>query len=285
MRARASSGWPHRPIGEHANEPRRSGLDRVWDSPMRMAAALLSCVAGLVLAGPLAAQEITDAEYARPTAEYPHGVLGDDLEWKELMVTVTRTSGKEGGLFSGYRSLTYRIEAPDGFVFEDLAPRLWDVTGDGSPEVVIVQSHEDLGARLLIVGLVDGVPDYIAGTGHIGTRFRWLAPVGAADLDGDGTIEIAFVDRPHLARILRVWRYTADGFSQVARMDGISNHRIGEDFISGGVRDCGDGPELVVADADWAWVLAARLTDTAFTARRVAPFEGPRTFEAALACR
>ena len=68
-------------------------------------------------------------------------------------------------------------------------------------------------------------------------------------------------------------------------MDGISNHRIGEDFISGGVRECGDGPELVVADAEWAWVLAARLTGTAFTARRIAPFEGQGTFEAALACR
>jgi hypothetical protein len=46
----------------------------------------------------------------------------------------------------------------------------------------------------------------LAATPHIGSANRWLAPIGAADLDGDGRVEIAYVDRPHLARTLRIWR-------------------------------------------------------------------------------
>ena len=37
--------------------------------------------------------------------------------------------------------------------------------------------------------------------------FTLLAPLGAADLDGDGKIELAYIDRPHLAKILRIWRF------------------------------------------------------------------------------
>jgi hypothetical protein len=54
-------------------------------------------------------------------------------------------------------------------------------------------------------------PVPLASTPWIGQRFRWLAPVAAADLDGDGAMELAYVDRPHLARTLRVWRIAFDG--------------------------------------------------------------------------
>ena len=129
-----------------------------------------------------------------------------------------------------------------------------------------------------------GTPEYIAGTGHIGTRFRWLAPVGAADLDGDGYIEIAFVDRPHLAKTLRIWRYSDTDFGPVATLGGVSNHRIGEDYITGGVRDCGAGPEVIVVDGAWRDIVAVRLTADEITGTRIAPFEGRSSVDAQLAC-
>jgi hypothetical protein len=42
---------------------------------------------------------------------------------------------------------------------------------------------------------------------------------------------------------------------ETARLAGLTNHRIGDDFISGGVRDCGAGPELILASRDWTRVI------------------------------
>ncbi len=248
---------------------------------MRLGALL---AVGLALVGPAQAREILGAEYTSPTSAYPHGVLGDDEEWAAVRVTVGRETGTEGGFFQGSFSLTYRIDAPEDMVFEDVAPRLWDITGDGSPEVVVVVSHQNYGAQLAVIDLVDGELTWIAATPMIGTRFRWLAPIGAADLDGDGHIEIAYIDRPHLAKTLRVWRYTPDEFAEIATLQGLTNHRIGEDFITGGIRECGSGPELITADAGWRNIMATRLTSTTITATPVAPFEGPASVERVLAC-
>ena len=242
-------------------------------------------VALMSAAEPGGAQTITEATFEGPTAAYPHGVLGDDLEWSELHVKITRTAGSARSIFSGSTSLTYRVTPPPGSVFEDLAPRLWDITGDGAPEVVVVESDRDLGARLAVIGVLDGRPNYVAATPHIGTRYRWLAPVAAADFDVDGHVEVAFVDRPHLAKTLRVWRYTGEAFFEIARMNGLTNHRIGEDAITGGLRDCGTGPEMIVMDADWTWIMAARLTGNRFAATRIAPFRGQASVDDAMECR
>lgn len=258
--------------------PRRSA--RPWPGIIR-GAALAS---GLWLTVSAAtAQTISHAEYSGPTGTYPHGVLGDDQEWSAVEITVRRQRGDSGSLISGHVSLTYRIDALPDTVFEDIAPRLWDVTGDGNPEVVAVESHKSYGARLLVIGLKDGRLDYLAATPNIGTRFRWLAPVGAADLDGDGHVEIAFVDRPHLAKTLRIWRFKDGALTEIAALPGLSNHRIGEDFITGGLRDCGAGPELIVASDDWRRVVAVAY-DQGWTTRDLSVFAGQHSVKAALNC-
>jgi hypothetical protein len=169
-------------------------------------------------------------------------------------------------------------------VYEDIAPRLWDVTGDGSPEVVAILSHQSLGARLAVFGWVDGALQEIARTPHIGTRFRWLAPVAAADFDGDGHVEIAYVDRPHLAKTLRIWRYTPESFREIASLQGVTNHRIGEEFITGGLRDCGEGPEMILADAGWRNVMSVRASGVGYASTVLRPFNGPSSVAAAMAC-
>ncbi len=233
---------------------------------MRALALALLC-----LGSAASAQTIASARYSGPTDRYAHGVLGDEIEYTQLDVTL-----------SDGRVLSAQYEAT--LVFEDVAPRLWDITGDGLPEVVTVEAHENQGARLVIWGLEDGHLRQIARTPFIGTRFRWLAPVGAADMDGDGHIEVAYVDRPHLAKTLRVWRYTPDGFSEVATLTGLSNHRIGEDYITGGLRDCGQGVEMILADAGWRAIMSVALGPEGLVATPITRFDGRASVETQLGC-
>lgn len=237
----------------------------------------LAHVAALVigLTSQSAAQEIVSARYDGPTTRYPHGVLGDDIEYDTLVVRL-----------SDGREMSARW-ARD-IVFEDLAPRVVDVDGDGAPEVVVVESHEAQGARLAVWALVDVSLAAKAATPFIGTRFRWLAPAAVADLDGDGLVELAYVDRPHLAKVLRVWRYEAlntgqVGLTEVATLDGVTNHRIGWDYIAGGLRDCGQGPEMVLADAGWASIVAVTFDGTSLSRRRLSDYTA-ESLESALDC-
>lgn len=191
------------------------------------------------------------ARYDAATADYGHGVLGDAIEWRRLILR--------------HNTQQWEMLLPTSRVFEDVAPRLADLTGDGIPEIIVVETAVDRGASLAVYATSgsDGLTR-IATTGYIGRANRWLAPAGIADLDGDGTPDIAYVDRPHLARTLRVWRFVsgAEGgeLVELAAAAGLTNHRIGEPFITGGIRDCGNGPEIVTADAQWRRVLATRLT-------------------------
>lgn len=220
--------------------------------------------------------QIEDAQYADPTRIYPHAVLGDDVEHLTLKLTLSN-------------GVAAKVTWPADVVFEDTSPRLRDLNGDGAPEVIVVESHRQRGARLAVYGLVDGVISLRAASPFIGQRFRWLAPVGAADLDGDGAFEIAWVDRPHLARTLRIWRYSEQGgqvtFREVTQLKGVTNHRIGEQDIAGGIRTCDGRPEMIVASADWSRLLSVRLTADIAKAKDIGPHKDRSSFEAALTCR
>ena len=236
-----------------------------------LALVFLPIAAGAQTAPPL----ILEAGYAEPTERYGHGVLGDEAEWGALRLTVGECAGCGS---ANAREILIRL--PDSRVFEDIAPRLVDLDFDNAPEVVAIESDSSRGSRLAIydaAGLITATP-------FIGNAFRWLAPVGAADLDGDGVTELAYVDRPHLAKILRVWRYQDRRLTEVAALPGLSNHRIGEPYISGGIRDCGAGPEMITADANWRQIMATSLVDGGLTARSIGPFEGRSSFAKALGC-
>jgi hypothetical protein len=215
-----------------------------------------------LMAGPAGA-EITGARYAEPTSAYGHGAVAGG-EYARLIVEKAQDS----------HGVTW-----ENAVFEDTAPRLADLDGDGTLEVVAVVSGFRTGARVQVVDLVNGRPAAVASTAPIGRRHRWLAIAGIADLDGDGRSEVAYVDRPHLARTLRVVEVHRSGeawqITEEAAAPGHTNHRYGAPDIEGGVFDCGEGPEIITADADWTRVQATRLKDGALTTRDLGAYTSP----------
>ncbi|MDA8586473.1 VCBS repeat-containing protein [Rhodobacteraceae bacterium] len=226
--------------------------------------------AGLILAATEAlAQDVTAASFGGPTTRYAHGILGDAIEHGELVMT----------LVSGVQR---RVVLPENRVFEDTEPRLFDVDGDGDREVIVVESDIRQGARLSIYD-GDGL---VAANAFIGQSNRWLSPagIGAADLDGDGQVELAYVDRPHLAKTLRIFRFQNGNLIPLANLPGVTNHRIGERDIAGGIRDCGRGPEIIVASADWSRVLAVRFDGNEFSGTDLGAHRGRSSFASAMAC-
>jgi len=230
----------------------------------------------LGLTAPLAAQPLDFVETTRPapqsddrsrpawpilarlsaaTDRYDHDVLGGIPAWSQLSVQARSC----GDCRHGFEGDTARL--PATLVFEDVAPRLWDVSGDGRPEIVVVESDVTLGARLAVWRYSETGADLTrwAATEFIGTRHRWLAPAGVGDFDGNGRIEIAYVDRPHLTKELVFVQLEGNSLREVARMPGLTNHRIGNTFISGGARNCGAGDEVIVADAYWTRLMAVRI--------------------------
>jgi hypothetical protein len=243
----------------------------------RALSALAALTLGATAAFATPPNVIISAEYSEPTDRYDHGILGDAIEWGALRMVVDQCFGCEGKMIK-----TFVLRLPATRVFEDVAPRLFDVDGDESPEVIVVETDMSRGARLAVYhegGL-------LAATPFIGRSHRWLAPigVGAADLDGDGLVELAYIDRPHLAKTLRVFRFRDGELKLVGELPGVTNHRIGESNIAGGIRDCGDGPEMIVADAGWKNVLAVRFEGTGFKQRVLGPHRGRTSFVAALDC-
>lgn len=233
---------------------------------MRRALAAVALGAFSTLGAGYAWADIARARYADPTPRYDHGILGDAIEHGTLELVLT--DGR-----------TLRFVLPESFVFEDTAPRLADLDGDGAPEVVVVETDIARGARLAIYD--EG--GRITATPAIGRTHRWLAPIGISDLDGDGRTEIAYIDRPHLARLLMVWRLIDGRLVKVAQTGGLTNHRIGESYITGGIADC-DGPAMITVNADWSRVIATRFQGGRLTSKDLRPYTGKASADPARGC-
>mmetsp|Transcript_22826 Transcript_22826/g.37990 ORF Transcript_22826/g.37990 Transcript_22826/m.37990 type:complete len:254 (+) Transcript_22826:340-1101(+) len=221
----------------------------------------------MLCAAPARADVIASARYIEPTDRYTHGILGDAIEWGALEVTLSEGT-------------TVTFTLPPDHVFEDVAPRLTDLDNDGSPEVIVVETDMSKGGALAIYGPQGKITE----TPHIGTRNRWLAPLGGADLDGDGVVELAYIDRPHLAKTLRIWRYERRGLTPVADLRGLTNHRIGERDIAGGIRTCNGAPEMILATANWAELVSLTWDGANFTTKRLGSNTSRAAFATSMAC-
>ena len=166
---------------------------------------------------------IVKAMLSCATERYAHGVLGDAIEAGCLVVEDDTGS-------------VYKLDLPESQVFEDLIPRIADVNADGQNDVVVVRSEQGQGASLAVYHFNQSGSktqlSLLVDTPPIGTGNRWLAPVGIADFTGDGVIDVAYVQTPHIGGILRVWSIIDDVFVEIAQSRGFSNHRIGDTRVS-----------------------------------------------------
>ena len=174
-----------------------------------------------------------------PTGRYGHGILGDRIEASG--VGIERADGK----------FLY-FELPRDSVFEDRRARLVDFDGDGADEIVVVKTYLDSGAALAVLEVNGDVLEIAAEAEPIGLSNRWLNPAGAGDFDGDGRLEVAYVETPHIGGTLILYEYRDRRLIKDGAARGFSNHAIGSrEQGQAAVADWnGDGvPDLLVPDA------------------------------------
>lgn len=149
-----------------------------------------------------------------PTRRYDHAVLGDDLEASRLIV-IDRQGAR------------HVHDLPQQQVFEDRFPRLADIDGDGTDEVIVIRSDVDRGAGIAVYSLTEAGLEEAASSAPIGMRHRWMNVVGTADFTGDGTVEIAVVVTPHIGGTLTLLRRRDGELEAVFERGGFSNHAYG----------------------------------------------------------
>lgn len=183
-------------------------------------------------------RNIRAAWYRKPTDRYGHGVLGDAIEAGGLALRL------KGGRVE---RLTLTTQA----VYEDRAPRIVDIDGDGVDEILAVKSYTKAGAALAVIETSDRGLRQAAESEPIGQPFRWLNPVGVGDFDGDGRREIAAVVTPHLGVTLKLYEWKGERLEPKHEAAGFSNHAIGspEQGLSDVADMDGDGiPDLIIPD-------------------------------------
>ncbi|MEL0110997.1 MAG: VCBS repeat-containing protein [Rickettsiales bacterium] len=164
------------------------------------------------------ANHIARAWLVQPTRRYDHGVLGDEIEAAALKVEL-----RDG------REMVY--ELGDQYVFEDLLPRLADMDGDGLDEVFLARSSLTEGAAVSIYKVGPRRLEQFSVTPSIGLPYRWLNPLGAADFDADGEMDIAVVETPHLGKTLVVYGRQAARLRELGRLRGFSTHAAGSTVL------------------------------------------------------
>ncbi|MBB3190976.1 hypothetical protein [Halomonas cerina] len=168
----------------------------------------------MLLAPAAWAERIVTARYAEPVERYGHFALGRPHEYARLVATTD--AGRDAVL-----------ELPSDEVFEDLVPRLVQLTEQSPPALLVIISARDSGSRLALVGLGHRQLEMLAQSAPIGQPNRWLNPVGVADLSGNGEAEIAAVTTPHIGGVLRVYRRRGERLVEIDALSGFSNHAYG----------------------------------------------------------
>ena len=203
------------------------------------------------------------AIYSVPDKRYPHGVMGDDIEF--LALAIYRV--ENDGLVNLY---TVSLEG-DGqnAVFESRVPMWADIDGDGRDEVVTTVSSAVDGARIRAYRIPadaassaigssggsapDDAPDFIDSPA-IGQGNRWRHIVAWGAFGPAGEMELVEVQTPHIGGIVQFHRYdsASDSLVIAARIRAdYTSHVYGSRNLDQAVTGDFDGdgrPELIVTD-------------------------------------
>jgi len=171
-------------------------------------------IPGGFIATAASGEGIQRAWYAEPTDRYPHGALGDGIEGGALVAEDRYGRG-------------YLLRLGPAEVFEDLTPRVVDIDGDGSNEVVTIRSSVRAGAAVAVYGISGSRLIERGATEPIGRPNRWLNIAGIADFTGNGQLDIAIVKTPHTGGRLEILAWSRDELKVVDSAEGFSNHVFG----------------------------------------------------------
>ena len=222
-----------------------------------------SAIPALAVLPAQAAKRLQDSQVARgkndiawawlgtPTMRYPHKALGATTHAGSLHVLLNTSVGK-------FQEVIH--ELPFNRVFEDRLPRLIDLDGDGRDEIILIESDALRGSATVVYGMqsvktTKGAEKKfslveLARSVQTGSTFRWLNPVGVADFDGDGKLDLASVLTPHIGGLLTLYRYSPPKLEQFAQAMDTSNHRMGdlEQQVAVIVEQKGVRPTIIVPD-------------------------------------
>ena len=180
-----------------------------------------------------------------PTRRYPHGALGSVVHAGSVFAQVRDAQG-------AWQIVERAL--PFDRVYEDRVPRIVDIDQDGREEIILIEADALRGAALVVLGTEqqrDGVRLVERARGPFaGSTFRWLNPVGVADFDGDGQLDLASVTTPHIGGVLQLLHFRPPALVPFARAMDVSNHRMGalEQDLAVIVHRSGQRPTIVVPD-------------------------------------
>lgn len=195
--------------------------------------------------------DIAWAWLGTPTMRYPHKALGATTHAGSLHVLLNTSAGK-------FQEVVH--ELPFNRVFEDRLPRLIDLDGDGRDEIILIESDALRGSATVVYGLQSvkttksadkkSILIELARSVQTGSTFRWLNPVGVADFDGDGKLDLASVITPHIGGLLTLYHYVPPKLIPFAQAMDTSNHRMGdlEQQVAVIVEQKGVRPTIIVPD-------------------------------------